>query len=146
MARRAEERPGTPDAAPGTTGRDVFEEAARDALRGGTAGASPAPEVPAVAGDLTPGEDLASVEEHPPELHTEPLDGRIAGVGADAGIPRDVGQMTTRNISGEGGARHPAPVAVWLGPDRRRRQEEPGRWIREDRRLRPYTYGDRRTL
>jgi hypothetical protein len=54
--------------------------------------------------------------------------------------------MTTRNISGMGGQHEAAPVETYNGPERRRRQMEPERWVREDRRLHPYTYGSRRTL
>src|SRR5262245_14907003 len=52
--------------------------------------------------DLTPNEDLASLGEHPPELRTEPLEGRVAGTRAADVEGATPPPMTTRNISGEG--------------------------------------------
>ncbi|MFZ5476415.1 MAG: hypothetical protein ACOZNI_06520 [Myxococcota bacterium] len=91
---------------------------------------------------ITPGEDVASVEDDEPELHTEPFEGRIAGMDPDD-ADRELAAPTARNVSGGHGAAH---HGLYTGPERRRRQEEWARWVREDRRRQPYTYGDRHTL
>lgn len=69
------------------------------------------------------------------------------GSGIRAGDTPDAGEITGRNLSGVGAHRLGKTTEhMYMGPERRRRQEERDYWFSNDRRRHTFTYGERRTI
>lgn len=69
------------------------------------------------------------------------------GGGSGIRASDDAGEVTGRNLSGVGANRQgKTPQHMYMGPERRRRQEERDYWFANDRRRHSYTYGTRHTI